>query len=51
VALGRCGKRRQDENKKYTSCGEFGPKELREYRKMFSNVQNLIFKQNLIEFK
>jgi ribosomal protein L37E len=51
AALGRCGKRRQDENKKYTSCGEFGPKELREYRKMFSNVQNLIFKQNLIEFK
>jgi hypothetical protein len=35
VALGRCGKRRQDEEKKYTICGEFGPKELREYRKRF----------------
>jgi hypothetical protein len=35
MTLGRCGERRQDEEKKYTSYGEFGPKELREYRKRF----------------
>jgi hypothetical protein len=35
MALGRCGKRRRDEEKKYTSYGEFGPKEFSEYRKRF----------------
>jgi hypothetical protein len=47
-----CAKRGDEiKKKKYTSYEEFGPKELKEYRKKVSDVQNLIFKQNLIEFK
>jgi hypothetical protein len=35
ATLGQCGKRRRDEEKKYTSCWEFRPKDLREYKKKF----------------
>jgi hypothetical protein len=50
--MGRCGNERRDKiiNVYRLTAGNFNPKAKGIYKKVF-NIQNLIFKQTLIEFK